>query len=150
MGEVDNALNQARKEVATRFDFKNAGAEIAIETETIRLRAVDEYKLTALKEVVVAKLAKRGVSLKNLEHKDPAISPLGHATCEILIKQGIEHEKAKLITQTIKESKLKVTAKMQDLQIRVEGKSKDDLQTAIALVREKDFGLALSFVNFRD
>ena len=150
MAEVDNALNQARKEVATRFDFKAANAEILIEKEKIKLAAVDQYKLTALKEVVVAKLAKRGVSLKNLEHKDPAISPLGHGTCEIIIKQGIEHEKAKVITQAIKDSKLKVTSKMQDQQIRVEGKSRDDLQSAIALLQSKDFDLALSFVNFRD
>ena len=150
MQEVDNALNQARKEIATRFDFKDAGAEILIEKETIKLRAMDQYKLTALKEVVVAKLAKRGVSLKNLEHKDPAISPLGHATCEIIIKQGLDHEKSKAIAQAVKDSSLKVTAKQQDMQIRVEGKSKDDLQAAISLLRPKDFGITLSFVNFRD
>lgn len=150
MQEVDNALNQARKEITVRFDFKDAHPEIKIDKSSIKLAAINEFKLDALKEVVINKLAKRNVSLKNLEHKENQISSVGHATCEIIIKQGIEHDKAKLIQQTIKDLKLKVTSKLQEEIIRVEGKNRDDLQAVIGALRGKDFGISLSFENFRN
>ncbi|MDZ4815706.1 MAG: YajQ family cyclic di-GMP-binding protein [Verrucomicrobiota bacterium] len=150
MQEVDNALNQARKEIATRFDFKAALAEVVLDKTTIKLSAIDNFKLEALREVVIGKLAKRNVSLKNLEHKDTSVSSVGRATAEIIIKQGIEHDKAKEITQVIKDLKLKVTSKLQDQQLRVEGKNRDDLQAVMGELRQKDFGIALNFVNFRD
>ena len=148
--EVENAVNQAQKELATRFDFKGSGAEIVLEKNEIKLKALDSFKIKALEEIVVAKLAKRGISMKNLEQCDPDISPLGHARQSIKIKQGIEGQVAKQIAAFIRETKLKVTTQIQDDQIRVTGKSRDDLQGVIAAVKAKDFPVALSFQNFRD
>ena len=93
--EVDNALNQARKELATRFDFKGSVAEILAEKEKITLTAEDASRLRGLREIVVGKLGKRGVDLRNIEQVDPAISPLGHARQELKIQQGLEGDKAK-------------------------------------------------------
>lgn len=148
--EVDNAINQARKEIATRFDFKDSKAEIQWDRKTIKLLAEDEFRLKALTEVLVSKLAKRQVSFKNLDYGKLEVPPVGEAHQEIKIIQGIETEKAKPITQLIRDSKLKVQSQIQEQKIRVTGKSRDDLQAVMALVRSKDFGLALSFNNFRD
>lgn len=149
MQEIDNALNQARKEVSNRFDFKNAQAKILLEKEVIKLSAVDQYKITALEEIVLGKLAKRNISLKNIDRKDPDISPLGHARQELKIKQGLEGEIAKKIVHTIKDAKLKVQASIQEKQVRVTGKSRDELQEAIALLRTKEFDVSLNYTNFR-
>jgi uncharacterized protein YajQ (UPF0234 family) len=148
--EVDNALNQARKELATRFDFKDTKAEILHEKEMIVLTAEDASRLRGLREIVVGKLAKRGVDLRNIDQVDPDISPLGHARQELKIQQGLEGNKAKEIIQAIKSQGLKVQCQLQDQQIRVTGKKKDDLQAVIAFVRGRDFGVATSFKNFRD
>ena len=149
--EVDNAVNQARKEIATRFDFKDSQCQIEWDQDsTIKLSAENEFRLKALNEVLVSKLTKRQVSLKSLEYSDPHIAPLGGARQEIKIVQGIETEKAKPITQAIRDSKLKVQSQIQEKKIRVSGKSRDDLQAIIALIRSKDFGIALGFNNFRD
>ncbi|PTY01929.1 YajQ family cyclic di-GMP-binding protein [Verrucomicrobia bacterium LW23] len=147
--EVDNAINQAKKELSTRFDFKDAKAEITLEKELIKLSAINQFKLNALEEIVIGKLAKREISLKNVDRQDAQISPLGHATQEIKIKQGIEGDEAKKIVAVIKESKIKVQAAIQEKQVRVTGKSRDDLQAVMALLRKKDFSVALSFTNFR-
>lgn len=150
--EVDNALNQARKELATRFDFKgsHAAADWMPRESKIHLSAEDSARLQALHEIVVGKLAKRNVDLRNIERKDPAVSPLGHATQDFLIKQGLDGEKAKEITKAIKENGAKVQCSLQDRQIRVSGKKRDDLQSVISFLRSKDFGVALAFGNFRD
>jgi uncharacterized protein YajQ (UPF0234 family) len=148
--EIDNAINQARKELANRFDFKGANAEILLEKEAIKLSAIDQFKLNALEEIVLGKLAKRNVSLKNIDRKDADISPLGHARKELKIKQGLETEAAKKIVQVIKDTKAKVQAQIQDRQVRVTGKSRDDLQSVITLLRAKEFEVALSYQNFRD
>ena len=148
--ELENAINQAKKELATRFDFKDSKAEIVLEKNEIKLSAEDQFKLKALNEIVINKLSKRQISLKNVERKDPEISPLGHARQLILIKQGIEAPVAKQITSFIRDTKLKVTTQIMGEQVRVTGKSKDDLQAAIAAVRAHDFPVALSFQNFRD
>jgi uncharacterized protein YajQ (UPF0234 family) len=148
--EVDNALNQARKELATRFDFKNTKAEILHEKDNIILTAEDATRLRGLREIVVAKLSKRGVDLRNIEQTEPAISPLGHARQELKIQQGLEGDKAKEIIQGIKAQGFKVQSQMQDRQIRVTGKKKDELQALIAFLRGRDFGVAVSFKNFRD
>lgn len=148
--EVDNAVNQARKEIATRFDFKDAKCEIQWDHVSIKLSAEDEFRLKALTEVLVAKLAKRQVSFKNLEYGSLEVAPLGGARQEIKIIQGIATDKAKPITQAIRESKLKVQSQIQEQKIRVTGKNRDDLQAVIALVRGRDFGVALAFNNFRD
>ncbi|MDL5051145.1 YajQ family cyclic di-GMP-binding protein [Oscillatoria amoena NRMC-F 0135] len=149
MHEVENALAQAKKEITTRFDLKDAAPDITLDKETIKLKAKDEFKVKILREIMMGKLAKRNVSLKNLEQK-PIENSLSHSTAEIVIKQGIDHDKSKAITLAIRETKIKVTAKYQDQQIRVEGKNRDDLQAVIALCRDKDFGCALGFVNFRN
>lgn len=149
-GEVDNAVNQANKELAARFDFKGSTAKIELEKNEINLSAEDGTRLKGLLEIVITKLAKRNIDLRNVDRKDPAISPLGHATQKLVIKQGIEGEKAKEIIKAIKANTAKVQCALQEQQIRVTGKKKDDLQDVIQFVRGKDFGVALSFKNFRD
>lgn len=148
--EIDNALNQARKELATRFDFKGSVAEILYEKDKITLTAEDAARLRGLREIVIGKLSKRGVDLRNIEQVDPAISPLGHARQELIIKQGLEGNKAKEIIQAIKSQGFKVQNQLQDRQIRVSGKKKDDLQAVIQFIRGRDFGVATNFKNFRD
>ena len=149
-GEIDNAINQARKELATRFDFKGSSAKIEMEKNEINLSAEDGSRLKGLEEILVGKLAKRNIDLRNVDRKDPAISPLGHATQKIVIKQGIEGDKAKEITKAVKAMTNKVQCALQDMQIRVTGKKRDDLQEVIQFLRGKDFEVALAFKNFRD
>ena len=148
--EIDNAVNQARKELATRFDFKGSTAEIIAEKDKVTLTAEDASRLKGLREIVLSKFGKRGVDLRNVEQVDPAISPLGHARQELKIQQGLEGSKAKEIIQAIKSQNFKVQSQLQDRQIRVTGKKKDDLQAVIQFVRGKDFGVATAFKNFRD
>jgi uncharacterized protein YajQ (UPF0234 family) len=148
--ELDNALNQARKELATRFDFKDTKTEILHEKDKIILTAEDASRLRGLREIVVGRLSKRGVDLRNVEQVEPAISPLGHARQELKIRQGLEGAKAKEIIQAIKAQNFKVQSQLQDRQIRVTGKKKDDLQAVIQFVRDRDFAVATNFTNFRD
>ena len=149
--EIDNALNQARKELVTRFDFK--GSKAAIEEpakDKIALSAEDGPRLKALHEIVIGKLAKRNIDLRNVDHGDPAVSPLGHARQELTIKQGIEGVKAKEIIAAIKAGGFKVQSSLQGNEIRVTGKKRDDLQAAIGFLRGKDFDVSLAYKNFRD
>src|SRR5256885_14834947 len=148
--EIENAVNQAKKELASRFDFKGSKAEIVLEKNEIKLTAENDFKVRTLNEMVIGKLAKRSISLKSVEQCDPDISPLGHARQVIKIKQGIESTLAKEITGLIREGKFKVTTQIQEQQVRVTGKSRDDLQAVIAAVRAQDFPQALQFTNFRD
>ena len=148
--EIENAVNQAKKELANRFDFKGSTAEIVLEKNEIKVSAEDQFKLKALVEIVIGKLAKRAISLKNVDKGEPDVSPLGHARQIIKIKQGIEPTIAKQITGFIRDGKFKVTTQIQGEEVRVTSKSKDELQTVIAAVRAKDFPVALSFQNFRD
>ena len=150
--EIDNAINQARKELATRFDFKNSSdtLEWNEKESKIELKAEDGSRLKSLHEIVIGKLAKRNVDLRNVERKDPAISPLGHATQDFVIKQGLDGEKAKEIVKAIKAGDFKVQSALQERQIRVTGKKRDELQEVIAFCRSKDFDVALGFKNFRD
>lgn len=148
--EIDNALNQARKELATRFDFKGSTAEILLEKDKIVLTAEDGNRLRGLREIVIGKLSKRGVDLRNIDQVEPAISPLGHASQDLKLQQGLEGDKAKEIIHAIKGAGFKVQSSLQDRQIRVTGKNRDDLQAVIAFVRGKDFEVATNFKNFRD
>ena len=148
--EIENAVNIAKKELANRFDFKASKAEIVLEKNEIKLTAEDQFKIASLAEIVMGKLAKRDISLKNVEKGEPDISPLGHARQIIKIKQGLEHTVAKQVTTLIRESKLKVTTQIQGEEIRVTGKSRDDLQSAMAAVRAADLPVAVQFQNFRD
>lgn len=147
--EVKNAVDQAQKELANRFDFREAKAEIVLEKETIKLSAINAFKITALEEIVLGKLARRNVSLKNIERKEADISPLGHARQELKLKQGLETDVAKTICQAIRDTKIKVQTQIQDRQIRVTGKNRDDLQEVIAFLRGREFPVALNYTNFR-
>lgn len=148
--EIENAVNQAKKELASRFDFKDSKAEIVLEKSEIKLSAEDQFRIKTLEEMVIGKLGKRGISMKNVDKGEPDISPLGHSRQSIKIKQGIETDVGKQITSFIRDGKFKVTTQIQDQQVRVTSKSKDELQTVMAAVRGKDFPVALSFKNFRD
>ena len=148
--ELDNALNQARKELATRFDFKGVTAEMVLEKDKITLTAQDAAYLRGLREILIGKLSKRGVDLRNIEQEEPAISSVGHARQELKIRQGLEGNKAKEIIQAIKSQGFKVQSQLQDQQIRVTGKKKDELQEVIQYIRNRDFGVAINFKNFRD
>ncbi|HLE08542.1 MAG TPA: YajQ family cyclic di-GMP-binding protein [Thermodesulfobacteriota bacterium] len=148
--EVDNAVNQAIKEMSQRYDFKGSKSEIKWEKkEEVTITADDDYKLKAVIDILQTKLAKRGVSLKSLEYGKVEDASGGLKRQVIKILQGIPQEKAKEISKFIKELKLKVEAQIQADQIRVSGKKIDDLQEAIRSLREKDFKIALQFVNMR-
>ena len=148
--EIENAVNIARKELANRFDFKGSKAEIVLEKNEIKLSAEDQFKMKNLAEIVLGKLARRNISMKNVEQCAPDVSPLGHARQVIKIKQGIATDIAKQITGFIRDGKFKVTTQIQDAQVRVTGKSRDELQAVMAAVRAKDLTIALQFQNFRD
>ena len=148
--ELDNALNQARKELLSRFDLKDAKTEIIVEKDKIVLIADDANHLRGLREIVIGKLSKRGVDLRNIKQEEAALSSVGHARQELKIQQGLEGDKAKEIILAIKGGGFKVQCQLQDRQIRVTGKKRDELQTVIQFVRGKDFGVATSFKNFRD
>lgn len=150
--EVKNAIDQALKELTQRFDFKGVKATIELDPKTgsILLSTDDGAKMKALREIVINKLAKRNIDLRNVEEKDPDISPLGHSRQELAIKQGLDGEKAKEISKAIKGLGLKVQAALQDRQVRVTGSKRDDLQQVIGALRGKDFEVALAFKNFRD
>ena len=148
--EIENAVNIAKKELANRFDFKGTQAEIVLEKNEIKLSAENPFKLKALLEIVIGKIAKRNISLKNVEQCEPELSSLGHGRQLIKIKQGIPTDIAKQVTGFIRDSKLKVTTQIQDQQIRVTGKSKDELQGVMAALRNKELPVALQFTNFRD
>jgi len=149
MQEVNNAIAQAKKELATRFDFKGSKSEIELKADELILLSDDETKLKSLKDIVEEKLVRRKVSLKSIDYQKIEGATLGSVRQKAKILQGIEIEKAKAIVKAIKDAKLKVQASIQGDQLRVTGRSKDDLQKAIQLVRDKDFGVSLQFVNFR-
>jgi uncharacterized protein YajQ (UPF0234 family) len=150
--EVDNALNQARKEVGQRYDFKDAKAEINLSTadKTLTLVADDEFKMNALWEIVQTRLVRRSVPVKNFKVGDSETSAGGTVKRVITIQEGIPIEAAREIIKYIKDQKLKkVQASIQGDQVRVTSSSKDDLQDAMRVLRAKDFGVALQFGNYR-
>lgn len=148
--EVENAVHQAQKELLNRFDLKGAGAEIVLEKNEIKLKATDAFRIKTLVEIVVGRLSKRGISLKNVDQGEAELSPLGHARQVIKIKQGIEGAVAKEISGFIRGLGVKVTAAIQGDELRVTGKNRDDLQTVMQALRDEEFPTALSFTNFRD
>ena len=150
--EVDNALNQARKEVGQRYDFKGAIAEIALNADdkTLTLTASDEMKMNALWEIVQTRLVRRGVPVKNFKAPDSEPAAGGTVRRVIPIQQGIPIEVAREIVKFIKDKKMKkVQAAIQADQVRVSSPSKNELQEAIRTLREHDFGIALQFGNYR-
>lgn len=149
--EVDNAINQAQKELAQRYDFKGSKSKIEWDKKKeISVVGDDEYKLKAVVDILQSKMTKRGISIKNLEMG--ALEPAFEGTVrqKVTLQQGIPGDKAKEINKLIKDSKIKVQSNFQDEQVRVTGKKRDDLQEAIALVKQTDLGLDFQFVNFRD
>lgn len=149
MQEVANAILQAQKELAQRFDFKGSKSSIELTAEEIVLHSDDEGKLRSVKEILESKLVKRHVALKALDYGKLEPAQMGTIRQKAKIVQGIEIEKAKAIVRTIKDAKVKVQASIQSDQVRVVGRSKDDLQRAMALVKENDFGIPLQFTNYR-
>jgi uncharacterized protein YajQ (UPF0234 family) len=150
MAEMANALLMARKELASRFDFKGVEWDITEEKDKLIFAANDQFKLDALREIVIGKLAKRGIPLKNLETKDAELSSVGRARQEMHLKQGLSGENAKSVSQSVRSSGLKLQAAIEGGKVRVSGKNRDDLQAAIAHLRGLDFPVSLSFNNFRD
>ena len=150
--EVDNALNQARKEIAQRFDFKGATAEIEFSKKdgTLTLLSDDDFKLQALVDVIQTKLIKRGVPVRNLDYGEVEQAFGGKSRQTITLVQGISTEKGKEIVKAIKAAGFKkVSAQIQDEQVRVTSPSIDELQSVIAALKKEDFGIELSFGNFR-
>lgn len=151
MQEIDNAVHQAIKEISQRYDFKGSKSEIKWEKkEEITIIGDNDYKLKAVIDVLQGKFVKRGVSLKAIEYGKIEDASGGLKRQIIKIRQGIPTEKAKDIVKIIKDSGIKVQSQIQDEQVRVTGKKKDDLQDTIQMLKSKDLDINLQFVNFRD
>ena len=150
MQEVDNAVNQAIKEIGQRYDFKGSKCQITPEKDSVKILADDDYKLKAVVDVLQSKFMKRNISIKALQYGKVEPASGGMVRQIITVQQGISKEKAKDITTAIKESKLKVQAQIQDDQVRVIGKNRDDLQDAIQLLKGKDLDVEMQFTNFRE
>ena len=147
--EVSNAIQQALKEVHTRFDLKDSKSTITLEKDGIVVHSSDDYKLKAVNEILGQKLVKRGVSLKGLTYGTVEPAAGGTAKQKITMQQGIPIEKARDIVKLIKDSKKKVQASIQGDLVRVSGKDRDALQEIIALLRSRDFGIDMQFTNYR-
>ena len=150
MQEVKNAVDQAGREVGNRFDFKGTDPKIELDDKGLTLEGETEQKLKAIIQVLEEKMVKRGVSLKALEYGKIEEASKGRARQKVTFVAGITDAKAKEIGKALKASGLKVQHQIQGDQLRVTGKKRDDLQEAIALMKEKDFGIPLQFTNFRD
>jgi len=150
MQEVDNAINQAVKEIGQRYDFKGSKSQITPEKDSVKVLADDDYKLKAVIDVLQSKFMKRNISIKALQYGKVEPASGGMVRQIISVQQGISKEKAKDIIAVIKESKLKVQAQIQDDQVRVTGKNRDDLQDAIQLLKGKDLDVEMQFMNFRE
>lgn len=151
MQEVDNALNQARQESATRYDLKSAGCEIAFDKNSgaITLSASSDFALKSLVEIVQSKLVRRGIDVKALHLGKVETASAGSVRQTCTLAQGISTEIGREINKLLKQSKIKINVQIQGDQVRVAGKVRDDLQEAMRLVKEKDFDIPLQFVNFR-
>lgn len=147
--ELNNAINQAQKEIETRFDFKNSKSSIALEKEEIELISDDEFKLQNVVDILASKLAKRGISLKNMDYGKIEPASGGTVRQKVKLKQGIGQDIAKKINIMIRDSKVKVSSQIQGDQIRVSGKSRDDLQKIIQMLKQAELPLELQFINFR-
>ncbi len=148
--EVDNAVQQAAREVSQRFDFRGTDTEIEKTEEGLVLRSNSEGRLEAALEVLKDKLVKRKVSLKALDPQTPEPGSKGALKQTIKLKEGVNQDTAKKIVQFIKSNKLKVQAAIQADQVRVSGKKRDDLQEVIGVLKAQDFGIDLQYINFRD
>jgi cyclic-di-GMP-binding protein len=147
--EVANAVDQANRELAQRFDFKDTGATFELKDFLITMRAQVDFQLKQMLEILKLRLSKRGIDVSCIEEKEPT-KTLSSATQEIILRHGIDQETGKKITRLIKDSKLKTQASIQGDKVRVVGKKRDDLQEAIALLRKSKLEVPLQFNNFRD
>ena len=147
--EIANAVDQANREIAQRFDFKDTGARFELEAFTVTLHAQVDFQLKQMLDILKLRLGKRGIDLNCLDVKDPQIN-LAAARQEVLLKQGIDAETGKQVTRLLKDSKLKVQGSIQGEKVRVTGKQRDDLQAAIQLLRGAKVSMPLQFNNFRD
>ncbi|HCU05677.1 MAG: YajQ family cyclic di-GMP-binding protein [Gammaproteobacteria bacterium GWE2_42_36] len=147
--ELTNAIDQANREVQNRFDFKGSNANFTLDKQTVSLLAPSDFQLKQMNDILCNKLSKRNIDLRTLEYKDPEVH-LHEAKQEVQIKEGIDQAVAKQIVKLLKDAKLKVQAAIQGDQIRVTGNKKDDLQSAIALLRESKLTIPVQFINYRD
>ena len=147
--EVRNAVDQANREVGTRYDFKGVDARFEFNDAEVQLSAEQEFQLQQMMDILRQKLTKRKVDIACMEVKDP-VTTLNAARQQVVIRQGIDTETAKKMVKAIKGDKIKVQAQIQGDQVRVSGKKRDDLQQVISLMRDADYGLPLQFINFRD
>ena len=149
MQEVVNAINQTQREIETRYDLKGTKNTIEQEKNVLTIQSPDDMKLRAVLDILQSKLHRRGIDLKALSVGDPQPAAGSTLRQTITLQDGIPQEKAKEIIRLIKDSKIRVQAAIQEKQVRVSGKNRDDLQAVIALVKSKDFGIALQFTNYR-
>ena len=147
--EVANAVDQANREVGQRFDFKGTNSKFELKESVVSLSAPADFQLKQMLEILKLKLSKRGIDVACLEIKEPVVTGQT-ARQDVILRQGVDTELGKKIQRLVKDSKLKVQAALQDKQVRVTGKNRDDLQSAIALVRKGGFELPLQYTNFRD
>jgi len=149
MQEVDNAINQAKKEIAQRYDFKGTENELELENDTLKILAADDYKLQAIKDILIGKLVRRKVSPKCFNYGKEEAASAGAVRVRATIMQGISKEKGKEIVKLIKATKLKVQAQIMEDQVRVTGKKIDDLQEIMQMLKGKDLDVELQFENMR-
>lgn len=150
MQEVANAVDQARREVGQRYDFKGSNTEIEQDEVGIKITSSDDYKVQAVVDVLQSKMVKRGVDLKFLEYEKVEPAAGGRARQVVKLSQGLDKEAAKEVVKLIKAEKLKVQPQIQDDQVRVTGKKRDDLQAVISLLKAADFRRPLQYLNMRD
>ena len=152
MQEVDNAINNAKKEISTRYDLRQSGSEVQFERKDgkVNILAPDELKLKAIQEIVITQLVRRKIEAKGLTFASPEGTSHGNLKCGGMFHQGIDKDTARMIVKIIKDAKLKVQAAIQDDQVRVTGKKIDDLQSVITILKEKDIEIPLQFVNMKD
>jgi len=148
--EVDNAVNQTRKEISQRYDFKGTKTTIDVDKDSLHVVSDDDFKVKAVVDVLQSKFVRRGISLKALVYGkiEPAAGGLAKQT--ITVQQGIDADHAREIVKLVKDTKLKVQTQIQGDQLRISGKKRDDLQQVIQLLKAQDLDLPLQFVNFRD
>ncbi|MFC7679535.1 YajQ family cyclic di-GMP-binding protein [Paenibacillus sp. GCM10028914] len=149
MQELNNAINQAEREIENRFDFKGSKSSLKLDKDALVIASDDEYKLNAVIDILQSKMVKRGLSLKNVEYGKIEPASLGTVRQRLSLKQGIDQENSKKINILIRDSKLKVKSQIQGDQIRVSGKSKNDLQAVMQLLRKADLPLDLQFTNLK-
>jgi len=149
MQEVDNAINQTNKEISQRYDFKNSKSEVSLEDGNLKIISEDDFKLGSVVDILQSKLIRREVPIKNLEYGKVEEASGGTVRQIIKLKQGIETDTGKQIVKDIKNLKLKVQGQIMEDQVRVSGKSRDDLQAVISFLKQQEYNVELQFTNYR-